>query len=82
VFVEVKVWAVWAVVPLRYGVITYAVMADPPFEGAVQVTVAWVFPGVAVTPVGVPGTLGMVTEFDDADEVLVPTSLVAVTVNV
>jgi hypothetical protein len=65
------------------AVTVYPVIAEPPLlAGAVHDTTAWMFPGVAVTPVGAPGTaLGMTaalaTETED-----VPAALFAVTVNV
>jgi len=59
------------------------VIALPPLpEGAVQLTVAWASPAVAVTPVGAPGTVRGVTEFDGEDGALLPTAFVATTVNV
>jgi hypothetical protein len=61
------------------------VIAEPPFEGAVQLTVACPFPGVADTFDGAAGTVAAgvgVTEFDAADGDPVPTAFVAVTVNV
>jgi hypothetical protein len=59
------------------------VIADPPFDaGAVNVTEACPFPPVAVPTVGVPGTVAGVMEFDAADDVPVPTALVAVTLKV
>jgi hypothetical protein len=48
----------------------------------VNVIVAWPFPAVALTPVGAPGTVAGTTELLVPEEVLVPTLLVAVTVNV
>ncbi len=58
-------------------------MALPPsLLGAVKLTVAWVFPRAAVTPVGAPGTVAGVTAFDAADAAPVPTAFVAVTVKV
>ena len=58
-------------------------IAAPPFEvGALQVTVACVFPPVAETLVGAPGGAAGVTGFEGADAALVPAELVAVTVNV
>ena len=60
-------------------------IALPPLEdGAVQLTVACPLPGVALTPVGAPGTVELagVTLFEDADAGPVPTEFVAVTVNV
>ena len=56
---------------------------EPPlFPGAENEIVAWPLPAVAVTPVGAPGTVVGVTEFDALDVVLVPTPLVATTVKV
>ncbi len=64
----------------------YPVIADPPFDaGAVKLTVACASPAVAETAVGTPGTVGAavgVTAGDAAEAGLVPTALVAVTVNV
>ncbi len=58
-------------------------MLAPPFEaGAVQLTLAWPLPAVAVTPVGAPARPYGVTELDGADTGLVPAEFVAVTVNV
>ena len=48
-----------AVAPM-YGVTVYAVIADPPSFGAVQLTVADALPAVAVTPVGAAGAVGAV----------------------
>ncbi len=39
-------------------------------------------PGVAVTPVGAPGTVAGMTALEAADAGLVPIALLAVTVNV
>jgi hypothetical protein len=59
------------------------VIALPPFDaGAVQVTVACPLPAVAVTPVGGPGTVTGVTEFDGAEAGPAPAALLATTVNV
>jgi hypothetical protein len=61
-------------------------MADPPvLAGAVQLTMAWPLPGVALTAVGAPGTVtaavGLTAaEGDEAGPV--PAALVAVTVKV
>jgi hypothetical protein len=58
-------------------------MALPPsLLGPVKLTVAWAFPGAAVTAVGAPGTVAGVTAADATDAGPVPTALVAVTVNV
>jgi len=77
----VIVVAVCAVVPMN-GVIVYEVIPLPLPAGAIHDTVAEVLPAVAVTPVGAPGTVAGVTEFDAVDPALVPTTLVAVTLNV
>jgi hypothetical protein len=63
------------------------VIEAPPLEtGAVNATVAVVCPVVvAESIVGAPGAVAAfvsVTEFDDVDEVEVPTVFVALTVNV
>ena len=59
-------------------------MAEPPFEGAVQLTVACPSPAAAVTPVGAAGAVGPlgVTLFDAAEAGLVATEFVALTLNV
>ena len=58
-------------------------MGVPPLEaGAVQVTVAWRLPAVAVPMVGVPGVVGVVIELDAPDEAPVPIPLMAATVKV
>ncbi len=44
--------------------------------------VAWVFPAVAVAPVGIPATLEGLTAFDDSEGLPVPTELTAETWNV
>ena len=56
----------------------------PLLDGAVQLTVACPFPGVALTFVGTPGTVGAagVTAVDGLDSGPVPTAFVALTVNV
>jgi len=59
------------------------VIALPPLTvGAVQVTTALVFPGVAVTDVGAPGGAAGITAADGADAGPVPMAFVAVTVKV
>jgi hypothetical protein len=61
----------------------YPVTAEPPsLAGAVHDTTACALPAVAVTPVGVPGSVLRVTAAEAADAADVPTALVAVTVNV
>ena len=58
-------------------------MGLPPFDtGGAKLTVACVFPAVAVTPVGVVGVVAGVTEFDGLDGGPVPTALIAFTVKV
>jgi hypothetical protein len=60
------------------------VIVEPPLPaGAVQLTTEEAFWWVtAVTPVGAPGTVDGVAGAEAADAALVPTPLVAVTVNV
>jgi hypothetical protein len=60
----------------------YPVIADPPFAGAVQLTVSWFTPAVAVGADGVAGTVVIVTEEEGSEAAEVPEALVAVTVNV
>jgi hypothetical protein len=57
-------------------------MALPFDAGAVKLTWALVLPGDALTPVGAPGTVYGVTEFEAPDARLSPTAFVAVTVKV
>ena len=58
-------------------------MADPPLlAGVVKLTVALLFPAVAVPIVGAPGTVAGVTLLEAAEALPVPTLLVAVTVKV
>ena len=56
----------------------------PPFEtGALHETTDWVSANdVAWTPIGAPGRVGTMTELEGCDEGLMPSALVAVTVNV
>lgn len=68
-----------------FEVTVYLVIALPPLEGAVQLTVTWPFPANPATPVGAPGTVAEdegTTAAEVAELRLVPTALVAVTVNV
>jgi len=66
-----------------FEVTVYEVMALPPLEpGAENVIVASPFPRVAVPIVGAPGTVDGTTELLVPEEILVPNSFVAVTVNV
>jgi hypothetical protein len=64
-------------------VTVYPVIVAPPLlAGAVHDTVAWAAPETPTTEVGAPGTASGVTEPEDADDELLPTALVAVTLNV
>ena len=55
----------------------------PPVDaGAVKLTCAEAFPGVALTAVGAPGTVRGVTALDALDATLLPAALVARTVKV
>jgi hypothetical protein len=76
-------WPV-AVLPPGDAVTVYEVIGAPPSDtGAANVTVALASPADAVTPVGAPGAVGAgVTAPEGAEAELVPTALVAVTVNV
>jgi hypothetical protein len=66
-----------------FDVTVYEIIGLPPFDvGVVKLTIARVLPGVAVAPVGAPGTVAGVTGLDDADAGPVPTAFVAVTVKV
>jgi hypothetical protein len=72
-----------ALAPPGDAVTVYPVTGEPPLlAGAVHDTTAWVFPPVAITAIGDPGTVPGVTATlgDEAGEV--PAALVAVTVNV
>src|SRR5665648_799197 len=72
-----------AVAPPGDAVTVYPVIDEPPLlAGAVQLTIAEAFPGVANTAVGAPGTVLGVTTALATDAGEVPTLLVAVTVNV
>ena len=58
-------------------------IAEPPFDvGAVQLTLAWAFPGVAVTLVGAPGGPAGDTEVEALEAELLPIMFVALTVKV
>ena len=58
-------------------------IAFPPLlTGTVKLTLALVFPAVAVPIVGAPGTVAGVTLFDAPDAAPVPMALIAFTVNV
>jgi len=74
--------AACATVPTN-GVTVKAVIAAPLAAGAVHDTFDWVDSNeVAETPVGAPGTVDGVAEFDATDTAPVPARFVAVTVNV
>ena len=60
----------------------YPVIAEPPFAGAVQFTVSWFTPAVAVGADGVAGTVVTVIESEASDATEVPEALLAVTVKV
>ena len=58
-------------------------IAEPPSEaGAFQESVAWVFPGVAVTLVGASGIVRGVIAVEAVDESELPAALSATTVKV
>ena len=64
-------------------VTVYPVIVAPPLlVGAVHDTVAWAAPETPTTEVGAPGTASGVTEPEDADDELLPTSFEDLTVNV
>jgi len=64
-------------------VTVYAVIAEPPsLAGATHTTDTDVLPGVPTTPVGVPGMVAGVIGVDRLEAPLVPTTLLAVAVNV
>jgi hypothetical protein len=71
-----------SVPPEGLEVTVYPVMAEPPFEGAEKVTLAFVLPAVARADVGAPGTPIGVTEFEADDGELVPTAFTAYTAKV
>ncbi len=72
-----------AVKPPGSEVTVYSVMGLPPSEvGAVHATTAETSLGIANTSVGVPGAVGVVTEFDESEDGLAPMEFVAVTVKV
>ena len=69
--------------PPGLEVAVYPVIAVPPFgAGAVKVTVACVFPRVAVPIVGAPGTMLGTTPLEALEAAPVPTAFVAWTVKV
>ena len=72
-----------AVKPPTFELTRYEVMAAPPLlDGAVNETVASPFPATADTPVGASGVVAGTTELLVFEIVLVPTLLIATTVNV
>ena len=78
-----EVLVVVAVTPPGSDVTVYSVMGLPPSEaGAIHKTTARTSPGIADTSVGVPGAVGVVTEFDESEDGLAPMEFVAVTVKV
>jgi hypothetical protein len=72
-----------AVSPPGEDVTVYDVIGSPPSEdGAVNETVAWASPAVAVAAVGALGTVAGTTGFEGTEGDPVPTLFVAVTVKV
>ena len=64
-------------------VTVYIVIELPPLlAGATNATLAEVFPAVATTPVGAPGTVTGITADEAADATELPTAFVATTVKV
>jgi hypothetical protein len=57
----------------------YPVIADPPSEGAAQVSTEFVSPAVALGAAGAPGTPVGVAAADDADAGPVPAAFTAAT---
>ena len=58
-------------------------MAEPPLDtGAVNATLIWALPAVAVPMVGAPGTVIGVALVDGDDAALLPAALLALTVQV
>src|SRR5438093_1420041 len=71
------------VAPPGEAVTRYPVTALPPSEaGAVQVKPTWPLPGVPMSAVGAPGRVRGTMPVVDADSGLLPSMLVAWTVNV
>jgi len=61
----------------------YPLIADPPFDaGACHVTIDWLFPIDAETPVGASGIVRGVTAAEATDALDDPATLVAITVKV
>jgi len=71
------------VFPSGDEVTVYPVIADPPFDaGAVKLNIASIFPAVAVTFVGTPGTADGVTAVEAVEGKLLPFTFIATTVKV
>jgi hypothetical protein len=71
------------VTPPGSDVTVYSVIGLPPSEvGAVHETSADTSLGIADTSMGASGAVGVVTEFDESEDGLVPMEFVAVTVKV
>ena len=69
-----------AVIPFGLEVTVNPVMGEPLLAGAVKLTVAWLTPAIALTPVGGFGRPAGTKGSDCADGKLLPMTLVAVTV--
>jgi hypothetical protein len=65
--------------PNRDRCTAYPVMADPPLDGAVQVSIEFVSPAVALGAFGAPGTPEGVAAADDPDAAPVPAAFTAAT---
>jgi hypothetical protein len=77
----VQLWPPLAGAVESAAVTVYRLIAEPPrSDGAVQVTVANVNPGVAVTAVGVPGTVPPVIAKTSLEAAEDPIALTALTV--
>jgi hypothetical protein len=57
-------------------------VAPPLLEGALKTTATEALPRVPMTPVGAPGVVAGVTDEEAAEAALLPTALVAMTLNV
>ena len=77
VWVSVVDPALVSVPPEGLEATVYPVMTDPLLGGAVNETEAVVFPAVAVTDAGMPGTPTGVTILDPDEDELVPTAFTA-----
>jgi len=71
-----------AVAPPGDAVTVYDVIDDPLFAGAVKLTLAPPFIGVATGDIGALGRFAGVTDDDGADAVPIPAAVIAWTVNV